>query len=194
MVGEYIHAQFADGETDTQRSAVQHFQKCLVLGGRHFPRFSEMLIVWSLSGHQLKCLAFTKLESIWYWLKSEKTLKNIGLTHFLGSKGSTGILDIAVIPTSLLCYSTIDCSLYLLFFRWWLCLTWPPLPSLCQNPYVMKLCIAVSHFVVVVLTSLNHEQHKEILFYFSLSQGHSDAEDSRNPRTLRESSQNHRIS
>lgn len=36
MMGEYFHAQLADGETDIQGSTVQHFQKCLVLGGRHF--------------------------------------------------------------------------------------------------------------------------------------------------------------
>lgn len=39
------------------RETVQHFQKCSVLGGNHFLRSSEVLIIkWSLSGLQLKYL------------------------------------------------------------------------------------------------------------------------------------------
>lgn len=45
MVGEYFHSQFAYGETDMKRRTVQDFQKCLVFGGRHYPRFSEVLII-----------------------------------------------------------------------------------------------------------------------------------------------------
>lgn len=96
--------------------------------------FTKMLIMWSLSGHQLKCLAFTKLESSWYWTKFKATLKNTGLRDFLGLKGSIGILDIGVIPTSLLCCSAIGCSLCFLLFRWWLCFPWPCVSSLCQSP------------------------------------------------------------
>ena len=135
----------------------------------HFPRFSEMLIMWSLYGHQVKCLGFTKLEGVWYWTKSEATLKNIGLRDFLRLKGSIAIPDVAAIPASLLCYSTIDRSLYLLFFKWWLCLPWPPLPISVRILYVVQLW--TGYFVL--LQSLI---------------GHSDAEDGRNPSTLRESS------
>lgn len=88
MVGAYFPAQFADGEADACGS--RSIFESLVSGGRYFPRFPAVLVVWSLPGRQLTHLAFTKLESICCWPHLEATLKNTSLRDFHGLEGPAG--------------------------------------------------------------------------------------------------------
>lgn len=177
MVGKYFHSQFAYGGTDMKRRTVQHFQKYLALGGWHFPRFSEMLVLWGISGHQLECLIFMKLAfgKHLYCTKLEATLENIGLGDFFGLKASKGILDVAVISTSLLCAT--DCSLCFLFFRWWWCLPWAPSSPALSESFMWWSCVFESFILEFLFwITLNMSSRTDVVLFESLT-GHLGVEE-----------------